>query len=77
MLEPKTLGNVPVPDPSHAPPSALKDLLALVNRRLSHDGEDTIRVERELDALVAGLYDLSAEERLAIGLDYADFDRQE
>lgn len=77
MLEPKTLENVPVPDPSHIPPSALKGLLALVNRRLSQVSDDAIRVERELDAIVAELYDLSAEERLAIGLDYADSNRQE
>jgi hypothetical protein len=77
MLEPKTLEDVPVPDPSQIPTRAMKSLLGLVNSRLSQDGEDAIQVERQIDAIIAELYELSEEERLAIGIDYADSNSQE
>jgi methylase of polypeptide subunit release factors len=69
-LESATLSSTPVPDPTTIDPAILKHLLRLVDKRIaSTDLEDNQTCERELDQIVAGLYCLSAKERLGIGME--------
>ena len=68
MLEPKTLLQTPVPDPSIIPPKEMRSILDLVDKRLTLSGEQAIAVEGQLDELVAKLYGLSAREIEALGI---------
>jgi type I restriction-modification system DNA methylase subunit len=68
MLEPKTLKLTPVPDPFRVDPPLMRRLLSLVDKRLLAKGADALMYEKQLDKLVADLYDLSAQERSALGM---------
>ena len=69
MLEPKTLKLTPVPDPAHVDPALMRRLLNLVDRRLSVPGTAALEYEKQLDRLIADLYNLSAQERAALGME--------
>jgi hypothetical protein len=67
-LEPRTLAKTPVPDPNNVPPTTMRQLLTLVDKRLIASGSDIITIETEIDQLVTELYGLTPEERIAIGI---------
>lgn len=69
MLEVKTLIRTPVPDPARVPLKSLRQLLKLVDKRLSSSGTLALDLERQIDATVADLYALSSEERRALGME--------
>jgi hypothetical protein len=68
MLEKKTLNKTRVPDPASVPTTTMRDLLALVDRRLSTSGADIAALEQQIDEAVAGLYGLTQRERRALGM---------
>jgi tRNA1(Val) A37 N6-methylase TrmN6 len=69
MLEVKTLNKTPVPDPAKIPSQTMRQLLDLVDKRLSISGSDVANLEIQIDALVADLYSLSKKERHALGME--------
>jgi hypothetical protein len=70
MLEPKTLKQTPVPDPSKVSPIILKTLLDLVEQRLAtKHTQESIELERQIDNMVAQLYGLSKDDREALGME--------
>lgn len=69
MLEVKTLKKTPVPDPAQVSTQTMRQLLELVNRRLTATGISVTDVEMQIDELVADLYGLSRHERRALGMD--------
>ncbi|MBM3476812.1 MAG: hypothetical protein FJX75_26365 [Armatimonadetes bacterium] len=68
LLEPKTLGPTPVPDPSTVPTNMIARLLDLVDTRLVAAEPGAIALEAEIDEVVSQLYGLSPGERRAMGL---------
>lgn len=68
MLEKKTLNKTRVPDPASVPTMTMRDLLALVDRRLTTSGPEITDLERQIDEAVAGLYHLTYRERRALGM---------
>lgn len=69
MLEPKTLRKTPVPDPAKVPPVIMLRLLDLVDQRLASTGIMIRDIEKQIDDIVADLYNLSREERIALGME--------
>ncbi len=69
MLEPKTLKLTPVPDPAKVDPVLMRRLLTLVDLRLSTRGASALEYEKQIDTLIADLYNLSDQERAAIGME--------
>lgn len=69
MLEPKTLKKTPVPDPTHVDSALMRRLLNLVDKRLSAVGAIALEYDKQLDRLVADLYNLSDQERSALGME--------
>ncbi len=69
MLEPKTLKLTPVPDPAKVDPVLMRRLLTLVDMRLSTRGASALEYEKQIDTLIADLYNLSDQERAAIGME--------
>jgi len=69
MLEPKTLARTRVPDPTQMTPAETRRLLTLVDRRLVASSSEAVNLEREIDKMMAELYGLTAEEKLALGIE--------
>jgi len=69
MLEPKTLKQTPVPDPAHVDTILVRHLLSIVDKRLLATGAAALEYENQLDRLIADLYKLSDQERIALGMD--------
>jgi hypothetical protein len=69
MLEPKTLKVTPVPDPTMVPRDLLRRILSLVDKRMVLAGSERFDVEKEIDSIVAELYNLSSKERRLLGID--------
>jgi hypothetical protein len=69
MLEPRTLNQTPVPDPETVSPSVRNRLISLVNRRLQAKKSEARRLENEMDEIVADLYQLTAVEKKAVGME--------
>jgi hypothetical protein len=69
MLEPKTLKRTPVPDPAKVPLAKKRRLLTLLDERLSLSASAAVKIEKQIDELVAELYGLSSHERQAIGME--------
>jgi type I restriction-modification system DNA methylase subunit len=69
MLEKKTLAETPIPDPSKVSSAMKRKIIGLVESRLSAEGESVIPIGREIDRLVAELYGLTRDDRIAIGMD--------
>ena len=69
MLEPKTLKLTPVPDPARVDPALMRRILSLVDKRLAAKGAIALEYEKQLDQLVADLYNLSDQERTALGME--------
>ncbi|MBD1869441.1 hypothetical protein H6F95_19470 [Cyanobacteria bacterium FACHB-471] len=68
MLEPKSLLKTPVPDPTKVAPSVMNSLLLLVDKRLLASGLEILRIENEIDELVADLYGFTEQERSMYGV---------
>lgn len=68
MLEPKSLLKTPVPDPTKVAPSVMNSLLLLVDKRLLDSGLELLRIENEIDELVADLYGFTEQERSRYGV---------
>ncbi len=68
-LEVHTLKDTPVPDPSSVPPVTMKKIINLVTDRLHSDGYEAIKIERQIDELIADIYLLNSEERGLLGID--------
>jgi len=69
MLEPKTLKLTPVPNPTYVDSALMRRLLSFVDKRLSAVGVAALEYEKQLDRLVADLYNLSVQERTALGME--------
>ena len=69
MLEPKTLKGTPTPDPTQVPPETMWRLLRLVDKRIVASESVALDIEREIDVLVADLYELSSKERRILGME--------
>ena len=69
MLEPKTLKQTPVPDPTKIDRRLLRSLISLVEERLEKTGATARTVEKQIDQLVADLYGLNGEERVVISME--------
>lgn len=69
MLEPKTLKGTPTPDPTQVPPEIMRRLLRLVDKRIVASESIALDIEREIDLLVADLYELSSKERRILGME--------
>ncbi|MEK6409844.1 MAG: N-6 DNA methylase [Acidobacteriota bacterium] len=67
-LEPRTLGKTPVPDPSSISPSTMWRLLSLVDRRLIAPDSEIIKLESEIDEIVAELYGFTSKEKESLGM---------
>ncbi|MDB5050529.1 MAG: hypothetical protein JWO30_3600 [Fibrobacteres bacterium] len=70
MLEPKTLKNLPVPDPSSVGSASISRIVKLIDKRIAPkiSSSSAVEIEKEIDDLVASMYSLSKEERKSIGL---------
>lgn len=68
-IEPHTLEQTPVPNPTLIPAVIKKSLISLVDVRLVTSGAAAIAVERQIDRLVADLYGLTAAERRVLGME--------
>jgi len=69
-LETATLAETPVPDPSQVEHATMRQVLRLVDKRLSCEAKDLIaKLELEIDELVAGLFHLTEKERRGIGME--------
>lgn len=68
MLEPKSLSNLPVPNPENVDPGLLFELLSLVDRRLVASENDALMIEREIDNIVSSMYGMTAKDKRSIGL---------
>jgi hypothetical protein len=66
MLEPKTLKQIPIPDLSKIPSKTLRELLGLINRRLTK--VDDVATENEIEKIVIDIYGLSSDERRSLGI---------
>lgn len=69
MLEPKTLKKVRVPNPARVPRTTMRRIQLLVGERMKDRADKRVRIENELDQIVAGLYGLSDSERVEIGME--------
>lgn len=78
MLEPNTLRQIRVPDPRSVPASTMSRLQRIVRDILVQSQDprvamgsdpDSVNFEAELDDIVTGLFELSRDERSAVGLD--------
>lgn len=69
MLEPRTLNMTPVPSPDTVHPSIMNRLINLIDRRLENKPAEARQIEKEVDVIVADLYQLTAAERRAIGME--------
>ncbi len=69
MLEPKTLKGTPTPDPTQVVPETMRRLLRLVDKRIVASESVALDIEREIDVLVADLYELSSKERRILGME--------
>ena len=65
-LEVGTLGKIPVPNPARISSSDLKNIIDLVDKQIK--SKIDLEVEKEINKLVAKLYDVSANELNEIGL---------
>jgi hypothetical protein len=70
MLEVNTLKKTPVPNPIDVSNSTMNKIINLVNDRLNLTGYEAVKLEREIDNLVADLYLLSEKEKEVLGLIY-------
>ena len=68
MLEVKTLEETPVPDPSTIPITDLKKLIDLVNIRMKKNTVEGIQIDRQIDKIICGLYNLSLSEQEMLGI---------
>ncbi len=68
MLEVKTLKNTPVPDPSLVPNNKMRKIINLVTDRMNTKGYEAIKMDREIDNMVADLYNLDQEEKEILGI---------
>jgi hypothetical protein len=68
MLEPKTLSQTPVPDPTIVSSGDMRHLLSLVDQRLMTSGKTALDLEKQIDNLVAELYSLSVQECQVLGI---------
>lgn len=66
VLEPATLGTVPIPQPSDIPHSVRKKLIALVDKRCTASSNLQI-IEHEIDMLVFTIYGLSETDMVVLG----------
>ena len=69
VLEVTTLRKTPVPDPTMVSPTIMRQLITLVERRLTASGGAIIDIEKQIDNIVMDLYDLTDMERHALGLE--------
>ena len=69
MLEPKTLKETPVPDPTNVPTSSMRRLVRLVDERLMGDEKNMQRIEKQMDIIVSDLYDLNEDEQEVLGVE--------
>ncbi len=65
MLENKTLALVNIPEPGSLDSRLLKEILKVVDARLSSDDQE---LEQTLDGLVVRAYGLTSEEQAELGL---------
>ena len=68
MLEPKTLKEIPVPDPREIGFSKLNKVIKLTKSRLYTSGEEASGIELELDLIISDLYNLSNKEKEIVGI---------
>lgn len=72
MLEPKTLKKIHVPNPASVPTDIMKQILALVQKRVKNLQSDIKHeTEKSLDLIIADLYGLIETERSEIGMEIA------
>jgi type I restriction-modification system DNA methylase subunit len=69
MLEPKTLGNTPIPDPEKISFMNLSKIIKLTQERCTSSGSEAKKLEKEIDQIVANLYKLNGQELELIGMD--------
>lgn len=67
MLEPKTLKQIPIPDPTRVSARDMKELLDLVEHRIQV--ETGLEIESQIEEIVSDLYGLSASERRGLGIE--------
>jgi hypothetical protein len=68
MVEVKTLNETPVPDPSAISIVDFKLMVNLVNKRLRSSVVDSISLEKLIDDLACSLYQLTSDDKNALGL---------
>lgn len=67
MIESKNLSELPIPDLALVEPSALIELLELVDKRLIASSKEALGLEKQIDSAINELYGLSARDRRALG----------
>lgn len=68
MLEPKTLNEIPIPDPTKIGFSQLSKIIKLTEERINSSGSEAREIEQELDQVIAGLYKLNDKEKEIVGM---------
>jgi type I restriction-modification system DNA methylase subunit len=68
-LEKNTLAITPIPAPTDVDISIMRQLLRLVDVRLDATGPEAFDAERQIDRLVAEIYQLSLQEKELIGME--------
>lgn len=71
MLEPTYINSLPIPSPYQVDNSKRKlvfDIIQIVKKRMLSSDEEKIRLEKQLDNVVADLYNLSADEKSFINI---------
>lgn len=69
MLEPKTLKETPVPDPTKVPLPMMKNLIRLVDERLTKPDTNIVDIDKKIDLVVSDLYNLTVKEREILGVE--------
>jgi hypothetical protein len=62
------LSQTPVPDPATVSPIVMRQLLSLVDERMTASVKTELDIERQLDDLIIELYGLSVKECQALGI---------
>ncbi len=69
MLEPKTLKQIPIPNPMKVSAKQMKELLDLVDRRIKVTASLYLDIENQIEEIVSDIYGLSTSERKALGIE--------
>ncbi|HYH01328.1 MAG TPA: hypothetical protein VD837_19535, partial [Terriglobales bacterium] len=67
-LEVATVKRTPIPDPGKLDKTLLREIIRLVDLRLTADRTDFVEIERSLDERISDAYELSEADKRLVGM---------